>query len=143
MGPVLTAWLHATGRNPRCDTSRGECYSSPTPPPSTHIFQENLIISSGCLRGSSLHFSPWHYSSMAPAVGYKIYGKVAWYSTAPRANRRLFCSFLKCVIQNSVLQCDGTVTLLSKYSFVKFRGQGVFKCRSTGTAMWKSDTVFW
>lgn len=49
-------------------------------PSSTHISQGNMIISGACHRSSSLHCSPWHYSSMVPVAGDSIY---AFYRTLP------------------------------------------------------------
>lgn len=54
IGPALAALQRAAGGSPRCDTSRVVLVN----PSSTHISQENLVISSGCRRGSGLHFSP-------------------------------------------------------------------------------------
>lgn len=79
IGLALAVLQRATGGSPCCDTSRVVLVN----PSSTHISQENLIISSGCRRGSSLHFSPWHYSTTVPGAGDSICGKRAFQTTLP------------------------------------------------------------
>lgn len=132
--PVLTSWMYATGKIPHCDTSKVDCYSSSTP----HIFSRkiwSLVVDVFEIQVCISHLditAPW-----PPVVGDYIYGKLACYSTpqpvCAQSKQGVILFNLKCVIQNSVLQCDGTATSLSECSFIKFRGRRVLKCRAMCT----------
>lgn len=139
MGPVLIAWLYATGGSPHCDTS-GECYSSPPP----HIFSSemwSLVVHVIEVPVCICHLditAPWSWW-----WGIQFMLCTGLSHSVPRVTRGVIFSNLKWVIWSYVLQCDGATSLsLSKDSFIKFRGQRVRKCWSMRTTLTENLTLF-
>lgn len=64
----------------------------------------------------------------------------------PRANRGVILFNLKCYSKIVSRSVDGTAASLSEYSFIKFRGQRVLKCRTMCSAstefLWKTWHCF-